>query len=119
MHREVMGLMHGDPLQVDHRDRVNTLDNRRKNLRVTHKRNQQNQGKSVANTSGFKGVSLRRATTKNRERSDTWQAQIGVEGKVIHLGYFQTRELAASTYDAAALKYHGEFAVTNRMLGLL
>jgi hypothetical protein len=56
MHRFIMGLEHGDPRQVDHRDRFHTLDNRRSNLRVTVTQNQQNVGKRKDNTSGFKGV---------------------------------------------------------------
>ena len=39
--------------------------------------------------------------------------------KRIYLGSYRTARVAARAYDNAALKYHGEFALTNKMLGLL
>jgi hypothetical protein len=107
MHRFVMGLRHGDPRQVDHKDRAQTLDNRRSNLRATLNQNQQNQGKRKNNTSGFKGVHKTRGK---------WQARITVNSRLIHLGLFLTPEVAARAYDATAMKYHADFAVTNKML---
>jgi hypothetical protein len=112
MHRFVMGLEYGDPPEVDHKDRVNTLDNRKSNLRVTLGQNSQNRGLHRNNTSKFKGVSWLKAKEK-------WRAQIRVENNDIWLGLFSSPELAARAYDAAALKYHGSFACTNEMLGLL
>jgi hypothetical protein len=110
MHRVIMGLEHGDPRQVDHKNREMTLDNRRKNLRVaTVKQNRQNAGLSKNNTSTFKGVSWHKATEK-------WEARISTGCKRIHLGNFETPKIAAQAYDAAVLKYHGVFAVTNEML---
>lgn len=111
MHRLVMGLEYGDPLQVDHKNRKETLDNRRENLRVTLDQNSQNRGKSITNTSGFKGVSWYKTRGKNK-----WGASICVNNKKKFLGLSFTPELAAQKYDAAAIKYHKEFAVTNASL---
>ena len=57
MHREIIGASEG--VEVDHRD-GNKLDNRRKNLRVaTKSQNQANARKHRDNKSGFKGVEPR------------------------------------------------------------
>jgi len=105
LHRLIMGLDFGDPLQVDHRDRVNTLDNRRSNLRVTLDQNQQNVGLNCRNTSGYKGVHW-------NKRVEKWQARARVNNVLQHFGYFSNPELAAHAY-AAAIGYRGEFAVLN------
>jgi hypothetical protein len=110
MHRFIMGLDFGDPRQVDHKDRINTLDNRRSNLRIaTRAQNHRNVGKRKDNTSGFKGVFWHKATQK-------WQANIRVDYRTLHLGLFPTPELAAQAYDAAVIEHHKEFAVTNASL---
>lgn len=99
LHRVIMGAQPGQ--LVDHANR-NILDNRRKNLRLcTRRENGRNRkGPASHNTSGYRGV------TRNR----TWGAQIKIGGKNIHLGRFKTKEAAASAYDAAALRYFGEYA---------
>jgi hypothetical protein len=37
-------------------------------------------------------------------------AGIRVDGRKIHLGYFDSPDLAFEAYQAAALEHHGEFA---------
>src|ERR1700677_4300012 len=65
MHRQIMGLDHGDPREVDHRQPEHTLDNRRGNLRIaTLHENSRNRGKFKNNKSGFKGVSFSAETKK-------------------------------------------------------
>jgi hypothetical protein len=103
MHREL--LCCGPTEQCDHRNR-DTLDNRRQNLRkCTTSQNQMNHSKHSNNTSGFKGVSWHKVNKK-------WQALIGLNWKIINLGFFETAEEAAIAYRRAALIYHAEFART-------
>lgn len=106
-------LMHPVPagMTVDHVNR-NPLDNRRSNLRLASLA-QQARNRAVVNPdSGYKGVCWR----KQKKR---WQAKIKVNGKQVWSHMADTPRLAAIAYDEKALELHGEFAVTNKMLGLL
>lgn len=105
-------IMPGFP-KIDHRDR-NGLNNQQHNLRpASSSSNQQNRIKKQNNpTSKFKGVCW--ATGSKR-----WQADIGHNGRTIRLGRFLVETEAAKAYDEAAVKLFGEFALTNKMLGLL
>jgi len=108
MHRFIKGIT--DPkIKVDHEDH-NGLNNLASNLRIaTNADNNRNQRLSRANSSGYKGVTW--CTTYNK-----WRARIGDKGKRIHLGCFTDLQDARDAYDAAALKYFGEFAYTNAMM---
>ena len=105
LHQEIarrMGIV-GNP---DHIDR-DGLNNRRSNLRPDpNGHNQANRGRQKNNTSGYKGVSWKNGKGK-------WVAQIQVDGKRRHLGYFEDPIEAAKAYDRAALQHQGEFAVLN------
>lgn len=102
LHREVMGLKHGDKRKVDHRSPLLTLDNRKENLRfATNSGIGANRHKPKNNTTGFKGV----CRQGNRFRSE-----IRVKRKKINLGTWATPEEASAAYAIAAVKYFGEFA---------
>jgi hypothetical protein len=102
MHRQIMGV--NDPMiEVDH-IHGNKLDNRQNELRLcTKAQNQQNKGKQKNNTSGYKGVSFHKRLKK-------WQVLIQANRKNNFVGYFFTIQDAVRAYNAAAIKYHGEFA---------
>lgn len=105
MHREVMDAQGG--VQIDHVEHVNTLDNRRSNLRhATFSQNGQNKSKRRTNKSGFKGVH-KAYTTVSGER---WIAQIQSNGVHEYLGTFTSPESAYKAYCDAARERHGEFA---------
>lgn len=97
---------------IDHID-GNGLNNRYSNLRVcAHRENLRNQKKPASNTSGFKGVTYSKTKRK-------WLARVILGRKVMLVGKFTAPEAAARAYDDAAVKHFGEFAKTNKMLGLL
>ena len=106
MHRQILGLEFKDKRQGDHKNH-NTLDNQRDNIRIcTNQQNTTNKKIRLNATSRFKGVYWNKLAKK-------WHAQIGINGKHKHLGFWKLEELAALAYDFAALKYHREFAVFN------
>jgi hypothetical protein len=85
------------------------LDNRKCNIRVcTRSENPINRRVNINNLSGYKGVSWFKPEQK-------WRAQIQYRKIVYYLGCFEKRIDAAKAYNAAALKYHGEFAKLNKI----
>jgi hypothetical protein len=104
LHREIMQAPEG--VLVDHSNR-RTLDNRRVNLRfATQSQNMQNRRKRKNTTSQYVGVCL------DKQRGQ-WEVRIIYRGKRIWIGRFNTEIEAARAHDAAAKKYHGEFARLN------
>jgi hypothetical protein len=104
MHREILQAPKG--FEVDHIN-GNKFDNRRCNLRLaTHNQNQQNCVAYKNNTSGFKGVTW-------NKRDQKWCAQIRINSKRKHIGYFDDPIEAAKAYDKAAKELHDKFAQTN------
>jgi hypothetical protein len=104
LHRLILGVT--DPkIDVDHEDR-NGLNCQRYNLRpATRSQNMCNQRKRRGR-SQYKGVTWYKAGGK-------WVAQIGLNGKRSHLGYFTDERQAAIAYDSAARELFGAFAHTN------
>lgn len=102
MHRLLMKARDGDI--VDH---VNgdKLDNRKLNLRICNI-SQNNANCHTKNKGGYKGVGC---------IGKKFRASISINGKFLHLGMFDTKELAAKAYNVAAIKQFGEFAKLNQL----
>ncbi|NQT00736.1 MAG: hypothetical protein HQ580_01790, partial [Planctomycetes bacterium] len=106
MHRQILKVP--DALVVDHINHKG-FDNRKANLRpATHSQNVCNRPKSprVKSRSKYKGLAWHKRKCK-------WHARIRIKGQTKSLGYFDNETNAAKTYDRAAEKYHGQFAVLN------
>jgi len=106
LHR-IIWLMMSGVLPKDNIDHVNGIkdDNRWCNLReATPSENQHNRGKYKNNTTGFKGV------VRTNRLDKPFRAKISCNGKMKHLGEFNTPELAHQAYSEAAKQLHGKFA---------
>ena len=109
MHRahRIIWEMHNGPipkgLVIDHIN-GNFYDNRISNLRLaTQSQNGMNRLLSKANKLRIKGVSWDRDRKK-------FKAVISVSGKIIQLGRFDIKALAASAYAKGSLMHHGTFS---------
>ena len=91
---------HGTWPEKDELDHINRIpdDNRIENLReVTHQENMENMSLRKDNSSGHVGVC---------KISKKWRARIVVNGKQVHLGYFDTFDEACLARDQAKGKFH-------------
>ena len=112
MHRLIVGVLGSEV--VDHINR-DFLDNRRENLRIcTQRQNTMNQGVGRGSDVPFKGVSF-----DHDGRKKPYRAKIAFNGKLSNIGSYATPEEAAIAYDKRAMLVHGDFALTNKSLGLL
>ncbi|QFR56505.1 HNH endonuclease [Bacillus phage 056SW001B] len=93
LHRHIVGAKNGEV--VDHIN-GNKLDNRKENLRIT------TQEQNTRNRKA-KGYFWSKQMGK-------WSAQIKVDNKKIHLGYFDNKEEAISKYREAHKNAFGEFS---------
>ena len=86
---------------IDHKN-LDRIDNTWSNLRQANdKFNNANKSVTKNNKLGVKGVNYRRGK---------YEARIRVDGRLIILGYRNTKEEAAELYAEAAIMHFGEFA---------
>ncbi len=101
-HRVIWKMFNGeDPVFVDHIDgdkRNNKLENLRN---VTHAVNMKNKSLYANSVTGVPGVEY-------HERDRVWRAKVGVDGKQLQLGSFQTKDEAIACRIGAekVLGYH-------------
>jgi hypothetical protein len=104
LHREILKAPPG--MDVDHIN-GNTLDNRRENLRLaTRSENNCNARRRRNREPGRKGIS-------QDKRDGRWSAYVNINGRRTALGRFATAEEASRARDEAARRIHGEFARVN------
>ena len=104
LHRLIMNFPKG--ADIDHiNHKLN--DNRKVNLRICeHMKNMMNQSKRSDNTSGVPGVNYCKATNQ-------WMSRIGVNGKRILLGLFDSFDAAVKVRKSAEEKYYQQFSYDN------
>lgn len=106
LHRLVTNAKKG--YEIDHIN-LDKLDNRKQNLReCTRQQNMANQPPFCTNTSGYKGVS---------RQHGKWQSSIRIQGRLLYLGRYVSKEEAAHAYNQAAEQVFGEFARLNPIGG--
>lgn len=109
IHRMIMGATYDSLPHIDHINGC-TLDNRKCNLRfATITENSRNVGKTIRNTTGYKGV----YQYKKGHNKGLYTAALRCKDKKYFGGYFKTAIEAARKYDELAKKHHGEFAYLN------
>jgi hypothetical protein len=111
-HRLIWLYVHGHmPTSILDHINGNRLDNRIENLRLADRRgNNCNKGKLRTNRSGWKGVSF-------HPQSGKWRATIMLHKRQTHVGLYSDPLDAASAYNLAAYKLHGNFANYNEPEG--
>ena len=96
------------PDEIDHINQTKD-DNRWCNLRkCTTSQNHANISINKNNTSGYKGVCWHKWNKK-------WCAQIRINRKKYHIGYFACKHEAARAYNITAMDYFGDFAYLNKI----
>lgn len=106
MHREILGLQPGDGITTDHRDH-NGLNNRSNNIRTCTK------GENAMNAHPWKTKASRFKGIRPGRTGKGWCARIKFQGKMTHIGTFDTEIEAAEAYDRVAIELFGEFALIN------
>ena len=93
-------------LYTDHKN-FNKLDNRRTNLRICTKRENQIHQFNSRNTSGIRGVSW-------SKYANSWVVQFSPRKGIYKRFYFKDKEIAIKNYNKFVIKYYGNFAILAR-----
>lgn len=102
-----------DGFYPDHINRIRCDD--RAVTHIDNQRNKSKQNKAWQQSSKFKGVYRHTVNTVR-----PWIARITPKPYTSkHLGSFSSEIDAAKAYDRAAVQFYGEFALTNKSMGLL
>jgi len=107
LHRIIMKAKKGQ--FIDHIN-GDGLDNRKANLRFCSI-SQNGMNRKSYSKSGFKGVWY----VPLQNKTNPYQAQITINNKSKHIGYFKTGEEAARAYNKEAKNSFGEFALLNKL----
>ena len=99
MHRLLLKTPIG--METDHINH-NKLDNRRDNLRIVTKNQNQWNRKKQAGSSQYKGIYW-------NKQNKRWHVQLQVDGKKKWLGYYANEEDARLAYENGVSKYQGIF----------
>lgn len=101
LHRLLMHI-ENDSSVVDHIN-GNPLDNRKQNLRICNRGDNQ---KNMKGHNGYPGVSFEKGVNK-------WRVRIRHNGKNLHVGVYNTEEEAIEARIRAEEKYYGEYGYYN------
>lgn len=95
------------PAIIDHIN-GDGCDNRISNLRpASLSQNMANSGANKATSSNLKGAHWSNSAQR-------WRSSINRNGKIVHLGWFGTKEEAAEAYKAASVKVDGAYSYYER-----
>jgi len=108
LHRYILELAPWDKRVVDHVN-GNTLDNRKENLRIVSRHQNNMNCKGRKHSSKYKGVRFYPPSGK-------WAAGIRFKSKPIHLGYFDSENEAAKAYNNKSIELFGEFSKPNEIV---
>jgi len=107
MHRFILDCPEG--MDVHHKDK-NGLNNKRDNICIATR--QQNIWASTDTRRKNQYIGVWKVGNR-------WRSKFRHNYEQCHIGYFDTAEEAARAYDKEVTKRRGEFAITNKSMGLL
>lgn len=107
MHRFIMGLNRHENMEVDHKNH-NKLDNRKENLRICTRNENEYNKKPHGKSSQYKGV-------HRTGRAVLFTSKITKDGISYKVGTFANEVDAALAYNQKAIELFGEFAFLNKI----